>query len=72
MSLKRSSTSISRNSFEYVPKLDFNDPTIPWPDDIEHYHQLDEYLYKKFDLNKNEIDFIENNIKAYDLKRVGW
>jgi len=46
----RHSLNISKESFSLIPNQDYK---TSWSD---------EKLYKKYNLNKNEIDFIENNI----------
>lgn len=48
------SISISKQSFQFVPIQDFS---VPW---------TDEKLYKKYDLNQEEIDFIESMIRPMD------
>lgn len=45
---------LMRDSFEYVPVQDFSKP---W---------TDAELYKEYELDQDEIDFIESNIKAID------
>lgn len=50
----RHSLNISKESFKSIPLQDFSKP---W---------TDEELYKKYDLNKEEIDFIENMIKPME------
>lgn len=49
-----SSINISRERFRFVPQQDFSKP---W---------TDEELYKKYDLNQEEIDFIESMIKPME------
>ncbi|MBL7108172.1 MAG: Eco57I restriction-modification methylase domain-containing protein [Candidatus Cloacimonetes bacterium] len=46
--------SVSKNKFMFVPLQDFSKP---W---------TDEELYKKYDLTKEEIDYIESRIKPMD------
>lgn len=51
ISLKKNTQHLTKDRFSFVPKLDMN---ITW---------TDEKLYKKYDLNKEEIEFIESMIK---------
>ena len=50
----RHSLNISKSSFSLIPMQDFSKP---W---------TDEELYKKYNLNKEEIDFIESMIKPME------
>ena len=52
--LKKNTQSATRQVYEFVPMQDFSKP---W---------TDEELYKKYDLTKDEIDFIESMIKPMD------
>ena len=54
--LALSSIHISRQSFSFVPVQDF---TKPW---------TDAELYAKYNLSKEEIDFIESMIKPMELE----
>ena len=65
LSIKRNNPNISKFAFEYIPLIDLNDSHIPWSEIKDDYHQLDQYLYKYFDLNQDQINFIENNIKDF-------
>lgn len=50
-----------RHFWQYVPAQDFTDSSaIDWSKSIE---EIDQQLYKKYDLNKEEINFIESNVK---------
>lgn len=51
MSIKKITPHSSRSVYEFVPLQDF---TKPW---------TDEELYKKYDLNQDEIDYIEKTMK---------
>lgn len=51
ISLKKVTQDMTSKTYSFVPKLDMN---ITW---------TDEKLYKKYDLNKEEIEFIESMIK---------
>ena len=61
-SIKRNNQNISGDTFEYVPLIDLNNPNIPWNEIKDDYHKLDQYLYKKFNLTNDDIDFIEKSI----------
>ena len=50
-----SSINLSKDKFQFIPEQDFS---IQWNDDK---------LYKKYNLNASEIDFIESMIKDKDL-----
>lgn len=49
-----SSHNISRKSFRYIPLIDFES------DNIKGFW-IDEQLYKRFGLSKDEVEYIENN-----------
>ena len=55
MALKKVSQGLSNKVFSFVPIQDFNEP---W---------TDEKLYKKYNLTREEIDFIESMIRPMDL-----
>ena len=47
--------------WRYIPKQNFtNKSEIDWSKSIR---EIDRQLYHKYDLSKEEIDFIENNVK---------
>ena len=48
------SPDVSKRTFVFVPLLDF------------HKHWTDKILYEKYNLSTEEIDYIENNIRAAD------
>lgn len=54
MSLVKNTQNISRASYMFVPMQDFSHP---W---------TDEMLYKKYDLDKDEIAFIESMIRPME------
>ncbi len=54
VSIKKKTQNGPRGVYQFVPLQDFNKP---W---------TDEELYKKYDLNKEEIDFIESMIKPME------
>ena len=52
---------ITPEKYYYVPLQDFTDTSdVPWEKSIS---EIDQYLYKKYSLSEEEINFIENNIK---------
>lgn len=53
--LMKNTQNVSRKVFAFVPIQDFNEP---W---------TDEKLYKKYNLNQEEIDFIESMIRPMEL-----
>lgn len=53
---------MNADKWKYVPLVNFSDNSdIKWNVSIE---EIDEQLFKKFNLDVNEIDFIKNNIKV--------
>ena len=54
LSFNRIQKNLSKSTFELIPLLDFN----------KSFSDLD--LYKKFDLDEKEIDYIEKNIKKME------
>lgn len=64
LGLKKGTQHTSKNVWTYVPKQNFTDNSdIKWDNTISG---LDQQLYKKYDLSKEEIDFIENIIKPME------
>ena len=57
MSLIKNTQNISKGVFDFVPIQDLNQL---W---------TDEELYKKYNLTKKEIDFIESMIRQMDLNK---
>ena len=50
-----------KDAFTFVPIQDFTkDSDIDWSKSI---HEIDQQLYKKYDLDQNEINFIESHVK---------
>ena len=48
----------------YVPLQDFTpNSDIDWSQSIEN---IDQQLYKKYNLSQDEIDFIESKVRAMD------
>lgn len=61
--LKRTQA-LSPDKWKYVPLQDFtSNSDIDWQDSISG---IDKQLYKKYGLSKEEIDFIENNVKEME------
>ena len=61
--LKRTQA-LSPDKWKYVPLQDFTrNSDIDWKDTISG---IDKQLYKKYGLSKDEIDFIENNVKEME------
>ena len=55
---------ITPEKYLYVPLQDFTEKSdIDWTKSI---HEIDEQLYKKYNLSQEEIDFIENNVKEME------
>ena len=53
-----------KDTWKYVPLQDFTEKSdIDWTKSI---HEIDEQLYKKYNLSQEEIDFIENNVKEME------
>lgn len=52
---------VSKNVFQFIPLQDFtSNSKINWKKSIK---DIDQYLYKKYKLSKDEIEFIEKMIK---------
>ena len=50
-----------QSTWKYVPLQDFtSNSDIDWTKSI---HEIDEQLYRKYNLSKDEIEFIETNVK---------
>ncbi len=55
---------MTRDTYQFVPIQDFSEKSnIDWSESI---HEIDLRLYKKYGLNKEEIDFIETMIKSME------
>ena len=60
-SLAKASQDASSKTYSFVPMQDFtSNSDISWELTIK---EIDEQLYNKYGLNKQEIEFIENSIK---------
>ena len=54
----------SKSTWEFVPLQDFTDQSdVPWHLTIP---EIDQYLYQKYGLSQEEIDFIEEKVKAME------
>ncbi|QTJ41404.1 restriction endonuclease [Dolosigranulum pigrum] len=54
----------NRSKWKYVPMQDFTEQSdIDWTQSIKN---IDKQLYKKYNLNQEEIDFIEEKVQAMD------
>ena len=59
--LSVSSINLSKEKFQFVPLQDFTaNSDIDWNKSIA---EIDAQLYRKYNLNNDEIDFIERMIK---------
>ena len=59
--LSVSSINLSKEKFQFVPLQDFTaNSDIDWNQSIA---EIDAQLYRKYNLNNEEIDFIERMIK---------
>lgn len=55
---------MTRDTYQFVPMQDFSESSIlDWS---KSTHEIDLQLYKKYGLNKEEIDFIESMIKPME------
>lgn len=62
--IKKISQNTTRDSYQFVPLQDFTDKSdIDWSKSIA---EIDKQLYKKYGLDKKEIDFIESMIKPME------
>ncbi len=62
--LKVTQNNKTQETWSKVPVLDFTkDSDIDWEKPLP---EIDQSIYKKFSLNQNEIDFIENHITYLD------
>lgn len=64
VSILKTSHNVTQIVYKFVPLQDFTDKSdIDWSKDIE---DIDKQLYKKYDLSKDEIDYIESKIKPME------
>jgi len=55
---------ITPDKFKYIPMQDFTSSSdIDWTKSIP---EIDQQLYKKYDLTEKEIDFIETHVKEME------
>ena len=55
---------LTPNVWKYVPLQDFTPASdIDW---LQSVANIDKQLYKKYNLSKEEIDFIERNVKEME------
>ena len=61
LSVLKKTQNITPGNFKYIPLEDFSSSSsIDWSKSI---HEIDLQLYRKYGLSKEEIDFIETNVK---------
>lgn len=64
LSVLRVTQDVTPSKFEYVPLQDFTEKSdIDWTKSIR---EIDKQLYKKYNLSKEETDFIETNVKEME------
>ena len=65
ISLSKASQDASRSTYSFVPQQDFNSDTtdIDWSQSISN---IDQQLYKKYNLSQDESSFIETKVQAMD------
>ncbi len=64
LSILKVTQNVNAATWKYVPLQDFTEKSdIDWTKSI---HEIDEQLYKKYNLSQKEIDFIENNVKEME------
>lgn len=62
--IAKASQDASRTTYRFVPVQDFSSASdIDWSKSIP---EIDEQLYKKYDLNSNEVNFIDSNVKTME------
>ncbi len=58
------SQNVTQIVYRFVPLQDFTlNSDIDWSQSIEN---IDQQLYKKYNLSQEEIDFIESKVRAMD------
>jgi len=61
---KKKTQNVSKEVFEFVPMLNFKDNCdIDWKRNIK---EIDEQLYEKYNLSKEEINYINDKIEYFD------
>ena len=64
ISLAKANQNGTRKTYRFVPLQDFTDQSdVPWHLTIP---EIDQYLYQKYGLSQEEIDFIEEKVKAME------
>lgn len=64
LGIKKATQHTPRSVWDTIPLQDFtSNSDINWQDSIS---RIDKQLYKKYGLSKDEIDFIENNVKEME------
>lgn len=64
ISLAKANQNGTRKTYRFVPLQDFTDQSdVPWHLTIP---DIDQYLYQKYGLSQEEIDFIEEKVKAME------
>ncbi|EOD03402.1 hypothetical protein IV58_GL001147 [Lactobacillus delbrueckii subsp. jakobsenii ZN7a-9 = DSM 26046] len=62
LGVKKATQHNPRSTWEYVPLQDFtSNSDIDWSKSIP---EIDQQLYKKYNLTQDEIDFIETKVQA--------
>ena len=61
LGILKTTQDVTPDKWKYVPIQDFTEfSDIDWKKSV---HEIDLQLYRKYKLSKEEIDFIENNVK---------
>ncbi|MBZ5964600.1 Eco57I restriction-modification methylase domain-containing protein [Leuconostoc gelidum subsp. gelidum] len=63
ISLAKANQNGTRQTYRFVPVQKFESDDIDWAKSIS---EIDQQLYKKYDLEPNEINFIETKVKKMD------
>ena len=64
ISIAKASQDASRSTYRFVPSQDFfANSDIDWSKSIS---EIDQQLYKKYDLSKDEINFIETKVQEME------
>lgn len=64
VSILKVSQNVYQNVYQFVPVQDFlNNSDVDWSKSIS---EINQQLYKKYNLNENEIKFIESRVKEMD------
>ena len=61
---KKTQNNQAKSVWKFIPLENFTpDSDIDWSQSIEN---IDQQLYKKYNLSQDEIDFIESKVRAMD------